>query len=168
MPRSRVPLVLLLVTAVALAAGCGSSSGSSSTNNSSIPISTTPASTPSSSTGGSVSGGSSFCSQGKADLKELKAQLAAAASISSTPARLKAQVQTVMNAFQKAEGEAPSQIQGDIATIATTMNKLNQILAAHNYDLVSSAAQAGAVIDGAQFKAASNHLQAWATANCGA
>jgi hypothetical protein len=167
MQRGRAPLVLVLVTAVALAAGCGSSSSSPSTSGASTPSASTP-STPSTSTGGSLSGGDSFCGQGKADLKQLKAQLALAANISSTPERLKAQLQTIMAAYQKAEGEAPSQIKGDIAAISSTMSELNQILAAHGYNLMASAAQAAPLFNSPQFKAAGKHLQAWAKANCGA
>ena len=167
MQRGRAPLVLVLVTAVALAAGCGSSSSSSSTSGGSTPSTSTP-STPSTSTGGSVSGGGSFCGQGKADLKQLNAQLALAANISSTPQRLKAQMQTILAAYQKAEGEAPSQIKGDVAAIYSTMSKLNQILAAHGYNLMASGAQAALLFTSTQFKAAGKHLQAWAKVNCGA
>lgn len=167
MQLGRATLVPLLVTAVALAAGCGGSSSSSSTTGSSSPSTSTP-STPSTSTGGSTTGGGSFCGQGKADLKQLRTQLALASQISSPPQRVKAQMQTILTAYKNAEGEAPSQIKGDIATIYSTMNKMDQILAAHNYSLVASVAQLSPVFESGQFKAAGDHLQAWAKANCGA
>jgi hypothetical protein len=158
--HGRAPLLLLLVTALAVAAGCGRSS-SSGTSSGSSPTTTPPStSTPTSSGGGSLSGGSGFCGQAKSDVSDLNKNLAALASISYTPARLKADMQTIIAAYQKAEGEAPDAIKGD-------MVRLNQIFASHNYDPVASSAAAAPLFNNAKMKNAFAHLKAWAVANCG-
>jgi hypothetical protein len=168
MLHGRAPLLLLLVTALAVAAGCGSSSSSGTSSGSSTPTTTPPStSTPTSSGGGSLSGGSGFCGQAKSDVSDLNKNLAALASISYTPARLKADMQTIIAAYQKAEGEAPDAIKGDITTVAQAMVKLNQIFASHNYDPVASGAAAAPLFNNAKMKNAFAHLKAWAVANCG-
>jgi hypothetical protein len=168
MQHGRAPLLLLLVTSLAVAAGCGSSSSSGTGSGSSTPTSTPPStSTPASSGGGSLSGGSSFCGQAKSDVINLKRNLAALASISYTPKRLKAEMDTIVAAYQKAEGEAPGVIKPDIATVYQAMNKLNQIFAAHNYDPIASGAQAAPVFNNTKLQSAFAHLKAWAVANCG-
>lgn len=169
MPRSRAPLVLLLlVTAVAVAAGCGSSSSSGGSSTGSTPpaTSTPTTTTPPAGTGSGGSGGSGFCAQGKADVKQLQAELAALSSISSTPARLKAEMKTILNAYKAAEGQAPSEIKPDIAAVYATMSKMDQIFAAHNYDLMTSAPQAAPLFQSHALKAHFAHLKAWAAANC--
>jgi hypothetical protein len=169
MLHGRAPLLLLLMTALAVAAGCGSSSSSGTSSGSSTPTTTPPStSTPTSSGGGgSLSGGSGFCGQAKSDVSDLNRNLAALASISYTPARLKADMQTIIAAYQKAEGEAPDAIKGDITTVAKAMVKLNQIFASHNYDPVASGAAAAPLFNNAKMKNAFAHLKAWAAANCG-
>jgi hypothetical protein len=170
MLHGRAPLLLLLlVAALAVAAGCGSSSSSAGTGSGSSAPTTTPStSTPASSGGGgSLSGGSSFCGQAKSDVANLERNLAALASISYTPKRLKAEMETIIAAYQKAEGEAPDAIKPDIATVYQAMSKLNQIFAAHNYDPVASEAQAASLFTNAKMKYAFAHLKAWAVANCG-
>jgi hypothetical protein len=169
MPHSRAALLLVLVTSLAVAAGCGSSSSSGSSNGSSTPTTTPPTtSTPTSSGGGgSLSGGSGFCGQAKSDVSNLNRNLAALASISYTPQRLKAAMTTIIAAYQKAEGEAPGAIKPDIATVTQTMVKLNQIFAAHNYDPVASGAQAAPLFKNGKLQTAFAHLKAWAVANCG-
>jgi hypothetical protein len=170
MPHSRAPLLLVLVMSLAVAAGCGSSSSSGSSNGSSTPTTTPPStSTPTSSggSGGSLSGGSSFCGQAKSDVTNLNRNLAALASISYTPQRLKAEMTTIIAAYQKAEGEAPGAIKPDIAAVTQTMVKLKQIFAAHNYDLAASSAQAAPLFSDAKLKTSFAHLKAWAIANCG-
>jgi hypothetical protein len=166
MPHSRAPLLLVLVMSLAVAAGCGSSSSSGSSTPTTTPPTT---STPSSGggSGGSLSGGSSFCGQAKSDVSNLNRNLAALASISYTPQRLKAEMTTIISAYQKAEGEAPGAIKPDIAAVTQTMVKLNQIFAAHNYDLAASSAQAAPLFTNAKLKSSFAHLKAWAIANCG-
>jgi hypothetical protein len=163
MLHGRAPLLLLLVTALAVAAGCGSSSGSGTSSGSSTPTTTQP----STSNPISSSGGSSFCGQAKSDVADLNRNLAALASISYTPKRLKADMETIIAAYQKAEGEAPDAIKPDITTVTQAMVKLNRIFAAHNYDPVASGAAAAPLFNNAKMKNAFAHLKAWAVANCG-
>jgi hypothetical protein len=81
---------------------------------------------------GTGSGSSSFCGQAKSDIKTLQTDLAGLASISSSPQRLKATMQTVIAAYQQAEQQAPDEIKPDIAVVSTFMSQLNQAFAAHN------------------------------------
>jgi hypothetical protein len=165
---SRVRIFLLASLAVALlgGAGCGSSSGSSSSG------ATTPVLAPSSATSSTTStntgsGGSGFCGQAKSDFATLQTDLAGLASISSTPQRLKATLQTVIAAYQKAEQQAPDQIKPDIATVSTFMSQLSHAFAAHNYDAMQAAPTALPILKSAKLKVAFAHLKAWGVANCG-
>jgi hypothetical protein len=167
MSRVRISLFATLAVALLAGAGCGSSSGSPSSSGTSTPVST-PASTPSSSTStGTGSGASSFCGQAKSDFTTLQTDLAGLASISSSPQRLKATLQTVMAAYQQAEQQAPDEIKPDIAVVSTFMSQLNQAFAAHNYDPTQAAPTAEPLLKSAKLKVAFAHLKAWGVANCG-
>ncbi|MDX6548083.1 MAG: hypothetical protein QOG33_1633 [Gaiellales bacterium] len=166
MSRVRIALLASLAVTLLAGAGCGSSSGSSSSA-ASTPAST-PTSTPTSTAStGTGSGGSSFCGQARSDFSTLQADLAGLASISSTPQRLKATLQTVIAAYQQAEQQAPDQIKPDIATVSTFMSQLNHAFAAHSYDAMQAAPTALPILKSAKLKAAFAHLKAWGVANCG-
>jgi hypothetical protein len=157
--------------AVALALGaaaCGGSSSAGSSGSSTPPATSTP---PPSSSTGNVSGGSGFCSTGKADINKLQTDLASLQSIASEPQKLQQMFATILTAYSNAESQAPSEIKGDIQVAYDFMNKLNNVLKAHQYNLVASAAQAQTFLTGPEHTKlvnASKHLQAWAKANCGA
>lgn len=168
MTRVRVFLAFGAVVLALGAAACGGSSSSASSGSSSTPPATsTP---PPSSSTGNVSGGGSFCGTGKADINKLQTDLANLQSIASEPQKLQAMFATILTAYSNAESQAPSEIKGDIQVAYDFMNKLNNLLKAHQYNLVASAAQAQTFLTGpehAKLVKASNHLQAWAKANCG-
>ena len=78
-------------------------------------------------------------------------------------------MQTLLTAYKNAEDAAPSEIKPDLQTIYDFVNTLNSTLSAKNYDptaLVGVLPQIQA--QQAKLKAAANHIQAWAAANCGA
>ena len=156
------------MTAILVAGGCGgssSSSGSQTGSGSSTPT-TQPPSTPAGSTGdtGSLTG---FCGEAATELANLQAELAPLANIQSTPARLKAEVQTLMDTYRKIMNEAPSDIKPDIAVLVGAMDTFQQALAAHNYDPVAAAPAIAAAFQTAKLKQADDHIVAWARTNCG-
>jgi hypothetical protein len=166
---SRVrPLLFASVAVVLIAgAGCGSSSssGGSSAANAGLGVTTTTPPTTQSG-GGGTGGGSSFCSTGKADLASLQAKLASFASGANATA-LKSQMLTIQKAYQQAQSQAPSEIAPDLAAINTFITKLNQVFAAHQWNLIASAPEAAPLLQNNNtLKAHMNHLKAWATANC--
>jgi hypothetical protein len=169
MTRVRVFLAFGAVVLALGAAACGGSSSAASSGSSSTPPATsTP---PPSSSTGNVSGGSGFCGTGKADINKLQTDLANLQSIASEPQKLQEMFATILTAYSNAESQAPSEIKGDIQVAYDFMNKLNNLLKAHQYNLVASAAQAQTFLTGPEHTKlanASKHLQAWAKANCGA
>jgi hypothetical protein len=165
---SRVSVILPMILALAmLTAACGGSS-SSSTPSSSSPSSSTPSTTAQPSTSSGGGGGSAFCGQAKSDIASARASLAAIAGIASTPTRLKAEFQTILAAYQKAESQAPSAIKPDIAEVYTFMQQLNTAFAAHGYNPVAAGPSAAPLLRSAKLKQAFAHLKAWALVNCGA
>lgn len=166
---SRVRPLLFASVAVALivGAGCGSSSssGGSSAANAGLGVTTTTPPT-TQSTGSVGGGGSSFCSTGKADLASLQAKLASFATSASDPQAFKSQMLTIQKAYQQAQSQAPSEIQPDMAAINTFIAKLNQVFAAHQWNLIAAAPAAEPLVQNSTLKAHMNHLKAWATANC--
>jgi hypothetical protein len=169
MTRVRVFLAFAAVVLALGAGACGGSSSSASSGSSSTPPATsTP---PPSSSTGNVSGGSAFCSTGKADITKLQTDLANLQAAATQPQALKQMFDTILTAYSNAESQAPSEIKGDIQVAYDFMNKLNNLLKAHQYNLVASAAQAQTFLTGPEHTKlvnASKHLQAWAKANCGA
>jgi hypothetical protein len=168
MSRARTSCCALLVTAALIVAGCGSSSSSSSpqAGSSASTPTTQPPSTPVGSTGGtgSLTG---FCGQAAKELADLQTKLAPLANIQSTPARLKAEMQTLLGGYTKIMNEAPSDIKPDIAVLVGAMNQLQQALAAHNYDPVAAGPAVAAAFQSAKLKQANDHILAWAKTNCG-
>ena len=127
------------------------------------------ATTSTSSSSGNLGGGSSYCGQGKDEIKQLQSKLASVNSITSASDRLKQYMSTLKSAYANAESNAPSQIQPDLAEITTFINKLDAAFAAHNYNLQQSLATAEPLYlaNAAKLKLAGTHLKAWAAANCG-
>ena len=166
---SRVRPLLFASVAVALIAGAGcgssSSSGGSSAANAGLGVTTTTPPT-TQSTGSVGGGGSSFCSTGKADLASLRAKLASFASAGSDPQAFKSQMLTIQKAYQQAQSQAPGEIKPDLAAINTFITKLNQVFAAHGWNLLAAGPAAAPLIQNNTLKAHMNHLKAWATANC--
>ena len=167
----RAVLISLMVGLALVGAACGSSSSSSSSSSSTPTLTSTPSeastSTPSSE---DMGGGSSYCSQGKDEIKQLQTKLASVNDITSESDRLKQYMSTLKNAYSNAETNAPSQIQPDISEIVTFINKLDAAFAAHGYNLQQSLASAEPLYlaNAAKLKQAGQHLKAWAAANCGA
>ena len=160
--------VFLAFGALVLALGAAACGGSSSAPSSNPPATSSP---PPSSSTGNVSGGSSFCGTGKADINKLQTDLANLQSIASEPQKLQEMFATILTAYSHAESQAPSEIKGDIQVAYDFMNKLNNLLKAHQYNLVASAAQAQTFLTGPEhtkLMKASKHLEAWAKTNCGA
>jgi hypothetical protein len=169
MTRVRVFLAFGAVVLALGAAACGGSSSAASSGSSSTPPATS--SPPPSSSTGNVSGGGDFCSTGKADITKLQTDLANLQTAATQPQALKQMFATILTAYSNAESQAPSEIKGDIQVAYDFMNKLNNLLKAHQYNLLASAAQAQTFLTGPEHTKlvnASKHLQAWAKANCGA
>jgi hypothetical protein len=168
----RAVLISLTVGLALAGAACGSSSSSSSSSGSTPALTSTPSSemSTSSSSSGDLGGGSSYCSQGKDEIKQLQTKLASVNDITSESDRLKQYMSTLKNAYSNAETNAPSQIQPDISEIVTFINKLDAAFAAHGYNLQQSLASAEPLYlaNAAKLKQAGQHLKAWAAANCGA
>jgi len=166
----RAVLISLSVGLAMTAAACGSSSSSSSSEGGgTTPAVISSATTSTSSSSGSLGGGSSYCGQGKDEIKQLQSKLASVNSITSASDRLKQYMSTLKSAYANAESNAPSQIQPDLAEITTFINKLDAAFAAHNYNLQQSLATAEPLYlaNAAKLRLAGTHLKAWAAANCG-
>jgi hypothetical protein len=156
------------VTAALLAAGCGSSSSSSSPGAGSA--GSTPSSQQSSTppaSGGDTGSLTGFCGQAAKELADLQVKLAPLANIQSTPARLKAEMQTLVTGYTNIMNESPSDIKPDIAVLVGAMNQLQQVLAAHNYDPVAAGPAIAEAFQTSELKQADDHILAWAKTNCG-
>lgn len=168
----RIRLLSVIALAVALGVGasaCGSSSSSSSsggaTNDGGV---TAPVSSGGTTDLGSISGGSGFCGEAKGKIAHLKAQMAALATITSDPERIKKQVEALTSFAQSAEADAPSEIQGDVAVFADFLKHMGDLYAQAGYDPAKAAPTILPYLQSEQSKldAASNHVGAWAKANC--
>lgn len=171
--RIRAGVTVIVAAALAAAAaGCGSSSSSSSSGSSSSGGSSSPAVSVGggSTSSGSISGGSGFCGDAKGKLQGLQVQLAQIATSGSQKDQLKKELQTWQSYAQSAEADAPSEIKGDIAVIADFIKHVSDGYAQAGYDPMKAIAVVGPYIqqNQAKLQAASNHVQAWAQANCGA
>jgi hypothetical protein len=168
MSRTRSSGCALLVTAALLTAGCGSSSSSSSpgAGSSASTPTTQPSSTPGGSSGdtGSLTG---FCGQAAKELADLQTKLAPLADIQSTPKRLKAEMQTLVESYTNIMNESPADIKPDIAVLVGAMNQLQQVLAAHNYDPVAAGPAIAEAFQTTKLRQADDHILAWAKTNCG-
>ena len=171
--RNRAGLLLMIAASLALAgAACGGSSSSSSSGSSTVGAggSSSTASVGGSSTGsGSLSGGSGFCGEAKGKLAGLQAQLAQIATSGTQKDQLKKELQAWKSYTQSAEADAPSEIKADIAVIADFINHVSDGYAQAGYDPMKAIAVVGPYIqqNGPKLQTASNHIQAWAQANCG-
>jgi hypothetical protein len=160
-----------LAVAAALAVGaaaCGSSSSSSSGSATAGAGSTAQLQTGGSSTG-SAMGGGGFCSEAKGKLQGLQASLAQLATSGDQKEQLKKEVEAWQTYTQSAEADAPSEIKGDVTVIAGFIKHLSDAYAKTGYDPLKAAAVVGPYIQQNQGKlqTASDHIQAWAQANCG-
>jgi len=151
------------------AAACGGSSSSSSSGSAgagSTPI----VSNGGSSTGsGSLAGGSGFCGVAKGKLQSLQSKLAQIATLGSEKEQLKQEFQQWESTMQSAEADAPSAIKGDITVLAGFIQHVGDGYAKAGYDPMKAIGTLGPYIqqNQAKLQAASDHIQAWAQANCG-
>ena len=167
----RAVLISLMVGLALAGAACGSSSSSGSSSTSTPVLTSTPSeASTSTASSGDMSGGSSYCAQGKKELDELRTKLASVGQITSQSDRLKQYMSTLKDAYSNAESGAPAAIEPDIAEIVDFINKMDAAFAAHNYNLLQSAATVQPLFlqNQAKLKQAGRHLKAWAVANCGA
>ena len=167
MSRTRSSGCALLVTAALLAAGCGSSSSSSSPgagSGTSTPSTQPPSTSVSNGDTGSLAG---FCGQAAKELADLQTKLVPLANIQSTPTRLKAEMQTLVDGYTNIMNQSPSDIKPDIAVLVGAMNQLQQVLAAHNYDPVAAGPAIAEAFQTSKLKQADDHILAWAKTNCG-
>jgi hypothetical protein len=168
--RSLVGLTAATALSLGLAA-CGGSSSSSSSGSASSGGSTPVISMGGggSTSSGSISGGSGFCGDAKGKLAGLQAQLAQIATSGSQKDQLKKELQTWQSYTQSAEADAPSEIKGDIAVIADFIKHVSDGYAQAGYDPMKAIAVVGPYIqqNGPKLQTASDHIQAWAQANCG-
>lgn len=173
-----------LVGAVALA-GCGSTSkkvaasgsessttAASATSASSAPSAATqPASTAAAATTVKASsvGGGDVCAVGK-NVENSLSQNAAAAS----GGNFKDTFAAAKGALNSIIGQLPSDLQADGKTVKDYFDKVDALYAKYNYDIQKIIADpngikdAEALADDANFKAASDRLQAYFTSKCGA
>ncbi|HET7429570.1 MAG TPA: hypothetical protein VFJ66_08945 [Gaiellales bacterium] len=164
--RSLVALTAATALSLGLAACGGSSSSGSASSGESTPVISAGGGSASS---GSISGGSGFCGDAKGKLAGLQAQLAQIATSGTQKDQLKKELQTWKSYTQSAEADAPSEIKGDIAVIADFINHVSDGYAQAGYDPMKAIAVVGPYIqqNDAKLQTASNHIQAWAQANCG-
>ena len=165
---------IVIACAVALALGaaaCGSSSSASSSSaptsaagggSSSMPTSTTAVS---SDTGGG-SDDSGFCESAKAQSKGLQKELKPLASMSSSPAKVKATWSIIDKAYSNLVASAPSDIKPDLLVMYGAFHQLKGFYAANNYNTVKALPQVEKTFTSAKFKHAVAHLEAWSKANC--
>jgi len=168
----RMMAVLAVLTVVTLV-GCSSSKKSSSTvaagSNSSA---TTAASSGSSGSSGSSSNTAAsqnlsnlkICNNGATNnlIARLQANAAAASASNNTNA-----MQTDLNLLKGYESDAPSAIRADVTTLVNFEAKFLGILSAdkgNTQKLITD--MQGIQTQSAQLQAASQHIQAWAIANC--
>ena len=167
----RAVLISLSVGLALTAAACGSSSSSSSSEGGgTTPAAISSVTTTPTSSSGDMGGGSSYCAQGKDEIKQLQSKLASVGAITSQSASLKQYMSTLKDAYANAESNAPSEIKPDITEIVDFINKMDAAFAAHGYNLQQSAPTIEPLFlqNQAKLKAAGKHLKAWAVANCGA
>jgi hypothetical protein len=166
--RKRAGAVLAVAASLALgAAACGGSSSGPSTG--------AGGSSPTISAGGSsigsesLSAGNGFCGDAKGKLADLQATMAQLATITSDPERIKKQLEALQSFVQSAQSDAPSEIQGDVASFATFLKHMNDVYAQNGYDPMKAAPELVPYIQQMQSKleTSSKHVQAWAKANCG-
>ena len=159
-----------VVASTALAAACGSSSSSSSSApgaSGSTPPSVTTSPPSSSSSGGGGVSDSAFCDLAKKWKAQEPKEIQSLTSL-ETGASLKAVWTKLGQDYAKVIAIAPSDIKPSLEVLYGDFQKLNTILAQHNYNL----AQAGPEIEAhrslfqnAQTKQAIAKLDAWGKAN---
>jgi hypothetical protein len=117
----------------------------------------------------SLSGGSGFCGEAKGKLADLQAEMAQLATITSDPERIKKQLDALLSFVHSAQSDAPSEIQGDVASFEAFLQHMNDVYAQDGYDPMKAAPTLLPYIEQQQPKleTASKHVQAWAQANCG-
>ncbi len=138
----RAGLVLGIAASLALSAtACGGSSSSSSSGSQAGGGASSPTvSVGGSSTGSeSLSGGSGFCGEAKGKLAGLQAKMAQLATITSDPERIKKQLDALLSFVQSAQSDAPSEIQGDVASFADFLKHMNDVYAQNGYDPMKAA-----------------------------
>jgi hypothetical protein len=166
------PVIVSVVASCAVALAAAACGGSSSSSSGASTVAAGGGSTSMLDTGGSStgsSGGSGFCGDATGRLRSFEQQMAKLALIASEPERLKKQMQTLQTFAAGAEADAPGEIKPDIAVFADYLKHLADAFAKANYNPAVAAATIGPYIQQQQSKleAASQHVRAWATANCG-
>jgi hypothetical protein len=144
------------------ASGCGGSSSSSSSPSSGGASSTFP-STSGPSGGGDVS---AFCSEAKAQMNGLTAQLQPLMSGSSSPETVQKTLDTIDKAYQRVIVIAPAEIKGDLETLRGAVDKLKTAYSPGS-DSAAAIAQLLPILSDQKLQNASEHLSQWASTHCG-
>jgi hypothetical protein len=167
--RPVIVSAIVLVMAVAAASCGGSSSSSSGASTSAGGGGSTSALGTGGSSTGSLGGGSGFCSVATGKMRGLERKMAQIATIASQPERLKQQLDAMQSFANGAESDAPGEIKPDIAVFAGFLKHLADGYKKADYNPAAAAVVLGPYIQQQQSKldAASKHVQAWASANCG-
>ena len=167
----RLLCIVCVVASTALAAACGSSSSSSSSapgaSGTTLPSVTTSPS--SSSSGGGVSD-ATFCDVARKWKAQEPKELQSLSSL-ETGASLKAVWTKLGQDYSKVIAIAPSDIKPSLEVLYGEFQKLNDILAKHNYNIQQAGPDIEAhrsLFDNAQTRQAVAKLDAWGKANsCG-
>jgi hypothetical protein len=153
------PAAILCVAVLALATACGSSSSKSTA---------TPPATATTSSGGGGLSDSAFCDAARKWGAQFKKQVATLSNIGSGPSGLKAYYTLLGKDYAAIVAAAPSDIKPSVAVLYADFQKLTQILASSNYDIVKAGPELEknqGLLDSAKTRAAIARIDAWATAH---
>ena len=153
--RIGASLAVALTTAALLAAaGCGG--GSSSSSQASAEPGTQPAS-------GDTA---EFCKRARAELEDVTTQLQPLSDATASPETIKKKLQAVERGYVRVVAIAPAEIRPDLETLLKAVRSLNQSYADNNYDPAAAIAALVPLLNDQKLTQASDHLGAWAAANC--
>jgi hypothetical protein len=167
LPRRQLPILVLVVLAVAVAAGCGSSKKSSTTTTTAATTTAAAATTTTSSSGSGLSG---LATAGNCrDIAGLEANLANAITGSGTT-----DVQKTSALLKQFADHAPSDIRPDFEIVAAAYAKVADALKGANFSAgqtpsaaeIAKLEKLGTQINSTKLQQAATHITAWAQNNC--
>jgi hypothetical protein len=160
--------VLLCIGVAALATACGGSSSSSTTSTGGGAAGSTTTPTTTSSGGGSGLSDAAFCDAARKWKGQYDKQISALANLGSGATYLKAFYTTLGKDYAAIIAVAPSDIKPSMEVLYGDFQKVNQILAGANYDIVKAGPKLEKqknLFSSPATKAAVAKLDAWAKAN---
>jgi hypothetical protein len=170
LPRRQLPILVLVVLAVAVAAGCGSSKKSSTTTTTTTTAATTTAAAATTTTSSSGSGLAGIATAGNCrDIAGLEASLAAAITGTGTT-----DVQKTSALLKQFADHTPSDIRPDFEIVAAAYAKVADALKGVNFKAgqtpsaseIAKLEKLGTQINSAKLQQAATHITTWAQNNC--